>query len=115
MDWHMYGSIPSAGDISSAGPSEVRVYIERLDHKINGLALACQALWEILKENTELSEAVLADRMQQIDLRDGVADGKITHTVIECPKCGRKTTRRRTRCMYCSEPIATDEETFGKD
>ena len=114
MDWNMYSSIPGAGDSAAAG-SEVRVYIERLEHKINSLALACQALWEILKENTELSEAVLAERMQEIDLRDGVADGKITHTVAECPTCGRKTTRRRTTCMYCSAAIATEEETFGQD
>ena len=57
----------------------------------------------------------LADRMQQIDLRDGVADGRITHTVAECPSCHRKTTRRRAECMYCGQPLEVDEETFGKD
>ena len=114
MDWSTYSSIPPGGDISAAG-SEVRVYVERLEHKINSLALACQALWELLKENTDLSEEVLAERMQQIDLRDGVADGKITHTVIECPKCGRKTTRRHAICMYCSESIPAEDETFNAE
>ena len=114
MDWHSYNPESSAGDLSGAG-SEVRVYIERLEHKLNGLGLACQALWEILKENTDLSEAELADRMQEIDLRDGVADGKITHTPLQCPKCHRKSNRRCTHCMYCGAELAFDDETFGRE
>ena len=72
MDWHSYDSNTASGSLSSAN-SEVRVYVERLEHKLNSLGLACQALWEILQENMDLSEIELANRMQEIDLRDGVA------------------------------------------
>ena len=114
MDWHSYDSSTASGSLSSAN-SEVRGYVERLEHKLNSLGLACQALWEILQDNMDISEIELANRMQEIDLRDGVADGKITHTVITCEACGRKTTRRRSSCMYCGAPIASDEEPFAKE
>jgi hypothetical protein len=113
MDWKTYYSGPDL-ELPGVG-SEVRVYMERLEHKLNSLALASQAMWELLQENSELSEADLARRMEAIDLRDGVADGKITHSVIECPHCQRKTTQRRPNCMYCGQPIGPEEEVFGRD
>ncbi len=114
MDWQMFSSSPGTGDIAMAG-SEVRVYIERLEHKLNSLALASQAMWELLQERTDVSQEELEERMHEIDLRDGVADGKITHTAVACPHCGRKTTRRRSHCMYCNSAITENEDPFSSD
>jgi hypothetical protein len=44
--------------------------------------------------------------MAEIDLRDGVADGKITSVAIPCRKCQRQTLNRNAACMYCGEPLA---------
>ena len=42
------------------------------------------------------------DLFHQIDLEDGVADGKFADTTpATCPKCGRRLPVHRTQCMYC--------------
>ena len=88
--------------------------MERLESKIESLALACQSLWEILRENTDLTEAELDEKMQEIDLRDGRLDGKLSKVADDCSKCGRRTSRRRPNCIYCGEP--TDgSEVFGRN
>jgi hypothetical protein len=41
------------------------------------------------------------ERVKEIDLMDGVADGKITHQVCRCGRCDRPMSSRHTRCIYC--------------
>ena len=40
-------------------------------------------------------------RVEEIDLRDGRRDGKLTKNVTECPVCQRTMSRRYGRCFYC--------------
>lgn len=74
---------------------------ERLEEKIDSLALTCQALFEILEEQVGLTKAQLDSKMEEIDLRDGVKDGRITPTNQVCSDCGRRTSRTRRACLYC--------------
>ena len=50
-----------------------------------------------------LTEAGLIARAQEIDLRDGVADGRHTseHQRLICSNCRRQLSRRAKRCFYC--------------
>lgn len=58
-------------------------------------------MWELIRERTTLTDNDIEDRMQQIDLRDGKADGKMQMPALKCTDCGRVISRRHARCLYC--------------
>ena len=76
-----------------------------LENKVDRLSLACQAMWEILRDHTGLTEDQLLDKIKEIDLRDGKADGKMTNEVITCPNCQQKTGTQTGTCIYCGDKI----------
>lgn len=69
------------------------------------MALICQALLELVQEKTGLTDEELYEKILEVDLRDGKADGKIGGRVTQCPGCQRTVNTRRTTCLYCGEPI----------
>ena len=77
----------------------------RLESKIDGLALICQALVEILRDSGGVSEASIESKIKEIDDRDGRSDGRIAGKPTECPRCHRPAHTRQRVCMYCSTPI----------
>ncbi len=79
--------------------------VQRLDSKIDGLALICQALLEILQEKAELSDKEIVEKIKEIDLRDGREDGKLTGKMSSCSKCKRPAHSRQRTCMYCGTAI----------
>ena len=79
----------------------------RLEAKIDGLALVCQALWELVRQETGLREGDIAKKIEEIDLRDGKKDGRITGRPLKCGKCGRPTHTRQRACMYCGETVGS--------
>lgn len=88
--------------------SKAQGIAERVDQRITELerradrtALACQALWEILKLKTGVTEAEVFAEMEEIDLRDGKADGKISNEVLRCGRCNRAINTARPVCIYC--------------
>lgn len=92
--------------------SQLEGELEMMNDRIAALALACQSLWELLQENTGISAAELDQKMEEIDLRDGFRDGKMTPKTDSCSQCGRKTSRRRKKCIYCGNPTGSGE-VFG--
>lgn len=77
---------------------------ERLDK----LTLICWAMWTLMSEKLNLSEEDLMQRVRDLDTIDGDADGKVTRSVVSCPKCQRTMSPRHRRCLYCGfEPRAT--------
>ena len=86
--------------------------LERLQGTVDKLSLACAALWELLKERDGLADDALLQRILEIDLRDGVIDGRIHERPSECPQCGRKNGPRRTSCLYCASALP-DGGPFG--
>jgi hypothetical protein len=77
--------------------------VEELEHRQEKLALICQTLWEIIEEKIPVNPEDLFKRMEEIDLRDGIKDGRIGESIFECRKCGRKIRSRRQFCIYCGE------------
>jgi hypothetical protein len=92
---------------------QLRWELDTLKHKSDALTLACQALWEIVRTETGLSDSALLERMRDIDVRDGKLDGRITPRVAECPTCGRKSKATRKDCIYCGTTLPT-ENVFEK-
>lgn len=112
--WDVYqqGLIGSAQETAEAakrdvGHTDARLHREvlRLESKIDGLALICQALVEILRDRGGVSEVDIEAKVKEIDDRDGRSDGRIAGRPTECPACHRPAHTRQRVCMYCSTPI----------
>lgn len=74
-------------------------YVKQLDK----LGLVCQAMWTLIQEKTDLTERDLLARVTELDLKDGVHDGKYTKPPIDCPKCQSKMSRKFNRCLFCGQ------------
>ena len=75
--------------------------LHQLEAKVDGLALTCQALFEILQSQGGITEEQLSQKMEEIDMRDGTKDGRITPANKVCSKCGRRASPTRGNCLYC--------------
>ena len=75
--------------------------VEALIDRLDKLTLVNMAVWSLVREQLELTEEQLVERVREIDLADGVEDGKVTRTVAKCPKCGRVMSPRHKKCIYC--------------
>src|SRR4051794_5155422 len=74
---------------SSRKVTDPHARVRELEDSVARLALINAAMWSLLKDRTGLTDAALTARIRDIDLRDGVEDGKITPDVQNCQKCGR--------------------------
>jgi hypothetical protein len=74
---------------------------QRLNAKIDGLALICEALWEVVREHVDITESEIHEKIRQIDLRDGRRDGRISGNPVVCSDCKRPGHTRTIVCMYC--------------
>jgi hypothetical protein len=74
--------------------------VEHLTDVLQRLLLVNQAMWQLLQQRTGATEAELLDTMQEIDLRDGQLDGKVTQRRT-CAACKRVLSKRSRRCLYC--------------
>jgi hypothetical protein len=84
-------------------PPDNSVRIRDLEHQIARLNLINQALWELLRDRARLSDNDLMAKIKEVDLRDGVEDGRMTITPLECPKCGRISSSKHWKCLYCGQ------------
>src|SRR5262245_64243201 len=81
----------SAQSLARSADSEVRFLgstVEQLAEAFSRLLLVNRAMWELLQKRTGATEAELLDTMNEIDLRDGVLDGKLQPSRV-CSKCNR--------------------------
>jgi hypothetical protein len=89
-------------EMKAAGVRRVQdQQIRELDHQVQRLSLLNQALWELLRDKLGIDEAALEAYIKTVDLRDGVEDGRMTHTALRCPKCDRVSSSKHWKCLYC--------------
>ncbi len=81
--------------------------LRHLEIRIDKLVLASSALWSLLKEHTPLTDTDVVLRITELDLRDGQLDGRLSPAVT-CVKCGKKSSRRHDRCLWCGVFHPTD-------
>ena len=91
--------IEVAGSAARSGATAARFML--MEDRLDKLALVSMAVWELLAEKAGIGEEDLLEKIQEIDLRDGAADGKVTRKVARCPKCNRVMSPRHKRCLYC--------------
>lgn len=75
--------------------------VESLQNHIDRMGLVTQALWEVLQKRTGITEEEFSSLIEEIDLRDGKRDGRITPTPKKCTKCQRTVSTRTNMCLYC--------------
>lgn len=85
--------------------SRAEMSVQELQVAVERLQLGATAMWEVLREQTGLTDEDLAQRITELDLRDGKLDGKIAATRRHCASCGRDNAPRRLRCLYCGDEL----------
>jgi hypothetical protein len=81
--------------------------VKRLQERLDALVLVNMAMWSLIQDRLGLTEAALADRVRDIDLRDGRLDGGVAPDPVACTACGRTVSARRKRCIYCGTESLT--------
>lgn len=74
---------------------------------IERLVLVNRAMWELLAAKTGCTEQELMKKVEELDLSDGIADGKMKTAPRSCTSCGRPLGRRRAHCLYCGAKDAS--------
>ncbi len=77
------------------------------------LVLTVIALSELLRDRFGVTEEELRARIEEIDLRDGVADGKLASPRWDCPACQRRNQPIRLACLYCGKSKPSPEFPFS--
>jgi hypothetical protein len=111
IDLHQYSRISQAQSDATTAKHKAEKTEDRvscLERRVDRLSLAAQALWEILRDQFAITDQQVIDKMAQIDMRDGLADGKIHTQVIKCASCGRPINSKRPTCVYCGTLNRTD-------
>lgn len=104
LDLHQYGQIAKSRSEAAEAKNLAARFDARLadlERRTDRLALACQALWELLRATTRLNEEEVFKKMEEIDLRDGYRDGKIGGRIMTCSSCGRTINTHKPVCVYC--------------
>ncbi|MEM6289742.1 MAG: hypothetical protein AAGA54_00710 [Myxococcota bacterium] len=83
--------------------------IQPLVDRIDRLELLCKSLTELVISKGLATREELSVVTQQLDLADGVEDGKIGSRVRKqaprCTSCGRFINPRRSHCVYCHAEV----------
>ncbi len=104
---HDFDPIPSPLDGAPAPVPhrETARSLRELEVQLERATLACEAMWSILKEKLGVTDMDLARRVNEIDLSDGLLDGRVRRTPVSCPKCHRTISPRSPKCMYCGQAV----------
>ena len=109
-DLHQERRIGQAQDGANEAARKATDFQERvrfLEDRIDRLLLQNMAMWSLLRDAMQLTDQDLVARVQEIDLQDGVADGKVTRAAPNtCQRCGRTFSPRHRRCLYCGQAAA---------
>ena len=92
-----------AGQNAQSSAAEAKRKAESLEADVDRLMMITEALWGILKEQLNYTDEELIRRVQEIDMRDGVLDGKNNSKEApkKCTNCGRTVMKKRPQCLYC--------------
>ena len=100
----IYGSGSKDAASGSGGPggsASSRESLAQMQERLDTLVLINMAMWSFIRQNSNLTEEDLMDKVREIDLMDGVEDGKVTKHVAKCTQCERVMSPRHKRCVYC--------------
>ena len=109
IDANMGGRSPNQSSMSSS--QRDRLEIRFLRANLEKTLMICEALWELLRERGKMTDEHLHEKLYEIDMRDGVLDGKNQRAISQCPNCKRNVSPRHATCLYCGHVI--DDSIFS--
>jgi hypothetical protein len=81
--------------------------IHDVNERVDRLILVVDAMWSLLKD-TGWTDEMLAQRLRELDLADGVEDGRRTPRPRTCGGCGSMVEVGRTSCAFCGVSVTTE-------
>ena len=110
MFWALTRSHAGTHEAAQAEGTAWRVSsdVGELDSRLERTLLACEAMWTILRDKLGVTDEQLIERINEVDLSDGMLDGKVRKTPVSCPRCGRTISPKFPKCMYCGQAIVHD-------
>ncbi len=102
---HQIGEVRTKASLAHSDAQAQESALADLTRRFERLALVTQALAELLAERAQVKEADLIAKVDEIDLRDGKRDGRVSLMPRSCPRCRREVAGHRTTCLYCGTPI----------
>ena len=91
------------GDQTKIRAHQNESHLDVLSEKIDQLYVMNLAALELLGD-LGVSQTEIMSKIEEIDLRDGKADGKLA-LPTECSDCGHRIAKRRTHCFYCGSKV----------
>ena len=82
--------------------------IADLHDRVDRLILVVDAMWSLLEENG-YSDVLLRRRIAEIDVADGIEDGKRQDLAATCGTCQSKVPVGRETCQFCGAPAPTSD------
>ena len=106
FDVHQYGQInrlSSAQADTTRRVTSTQDQLRQLENRYERMRLVTNALWQLLKEHTGLTDGDLKRFIERVDLLDGKADGKISRLTgaMDCPECSRRILKSAALCPWC--------------
>lgn len=82
--------------------------IEDLEERIDQLALIMRGVWGLLEEGGVTTDRLMA-KLEELDMQDGVADGKVRRMPVDCQSCDSKVPAGLSNCQYCGAEVLSEE------
>jgi len=86
-----------------SGRRAVRESTADLNARIDRLTLVNEAMWSLLQDASNMTDAHLAERVAQLDESDGHTDGSYKPAPSRCGECDAAIGRGRRNCLFCGE------------
>lgn len=114
MFWDLLQQLQISSSQKTANSADLKasiaeVKLQQLESQIQTLALASEAMWELLSKQYGITEVDLVSKMSEIDMRDGVLDGKLlVKSFDKCPDCGKEVKKARSNCYWCGAKLSLE-------
>lgn len=105
---HLIQDAHSEANLASHTADRAHLRLEDLADRFDRMALICMGMWSLIQEKTNLTEDDLIQRVQELDLKDGVDDDKLAARNRQCPICRRPMSIEHHKCLYCGHAPAAN-------
>jgi hypothetical protein len=112
MQQRQIGQAKRSASQAASSADRIQTEVAELQGMVESLMLSCQAMWELCREQSHLTDEMLMQRMQEVDLRDGKRDGRIGMQASTCPACERPNNPRHECCIYCGRLLPPPQHVF---
>ena len=106
MIWDLYQQmrIRDVQEFTRRAKDDTAMLVRKLRRSVDSLTLTCAAMWELQRDQSGSADKALIEKMQEIDLRDGKLDGKMTKPATACPSCQRANNAKSSKSVYRHSP-----------